>query len=87
MLLIGPAIFLVMKAQASHHLLLPASLLALFGGLFVEYRRITQRWTTVLWTALVALGLSYFAFLPGKHENGYNVDSHIQVWPYVFCSF
>jgi hypothetical protein len=86
-LLLVPAALLVMKAQASDRLLLPLTLLALFAGLFVEFRRITRRWTTVFWTALVALGLSYFAFLPGKHERIYHVDAHIQLWPYFFCGF
>lgn len=87
LLVLIPAALLVVKAQTSTKLLLPASLLALFGGLFAQYRRITQRWTTVFWTALVALGLSYLAFLPGKHERVYDMDVHIQIWPYVFCGF
>lgn len=87
LLLVVPAALLVMKAQSSSRLLLPASLLALFCGLFAQYRRITRRWTTVFWTALIALGLSYLAFLPGKRERFYDVDAHIQLWPYAFCGF
>ncbi len=87
LVLVLPAALVVMRAQASAHLLLPASILALVAGLFVEYRRITRRWTTVIWTALIALGCSYLVFLPGKHERVYNVEGHIQIWPYFFCFF
>ena len=85
--LLVPTFALVGRAYASHRLLVPASLFALVAGMLFEYRRIAQKWSAVLWTALGAYAISFLAFMPGKHEHNYDIESHIQAWPYFFCGF
>ncbi|MBL7947335.1 MAG: hypothetical protein JNN32_14835 [Flavobacteriales bacterium] len=91
-LIIGAIILIVLtaliinRAYGSHRVLLPISLIALIGGMLFEYRRIAENWSTVLLTALGAFVLSFLAFVPGKRESNYSIESHIQMWPYWFCA-
>jgi len=83
--LLVPGSALAWRAYASHRLLIPLSLFALLAGIMYEYRRIAEKWSTVLWAALGAFAASFLAFLPGKHERNYNLEDHIQMWPLAFC--
>lgn len=76
-----------MRASESHRVLLPVGLAAFVAGALIEHRRIAQRWSTVLWTALGAYIISFVVFLPGKHERAYDVEAHIALWPWAFCGF
>lgn len=58
--------------------------LPLLLGLTVEYWRISKSFSTVVFTAIGALVLSFFNFLPSKHEHGYNFDDHLAFWPFAF---
>ncbi len=87
LVLMVPTLAVVGRAYTSDRLLVPASLFALIAGMLLEYRRIAKKWTTVLWTALGAFAVSFVAFLPGKREHNYNIETHIQMWPYAFCAF
>jgi len=80
-------LFLVIIANkiiSSERSLIPISVIALISGVFYESIRITDNLKTVFYIALGALIFSFFAFMPGKHENVYNFESHIRMWPYVF---
>jgi hypothetical protein len=85
LVLLVPGSLLALRAYASHRLLVPLSLFALIAGIMYEYRRVAEKWSTVLWAALGAFAASFLAFLPGKHERNYILEDHIQMWPYAFC--
>lgn len=77
----------IIRANASHRILLPTSLVALVAGMLFEYRRISESWSIVLATAAGSFALSFLAFLPGKRESNYDIENHIQMWPFFFCGF
>lgn len=77
-------IFLVSKANSSDRKILQLNFIALLAGLVLEYRRISEKWSTVLWTALGAYVLSFFAFAKGKGQRVYIFEEHLEMWPYYF---
>jgi hypothetical protein len=64
--------------------LIPISVIALILGVIYESKRITEKWSTVLYSALGSFLFSFLAFLPGKRERIYNFENHIEMWPYTF---
>ncbi len=64
--------------------LIPISVLALIAGVIYENKRITEKWSTVLYSALGSFLFSFLAFLPGKRERIYDFENHIEMWPYSF---
>lgn len=63
------------------------SVVALIAGVVFENKKVMEKWSAVLWTALGSLIFSFFIFLPGKREQVYNFDSHLELWPYAFIFF
>ena len=84
LLLLALTIYVGFRMQSSGRRLIPISVLALIAGVIFEGRRISDKWLTVLLTALGSFVLSFIAFLPGKREHGYNFENHIEAWPYWF---
>ncbi len=84
LLLLALTIYVGFRMQSSGRRLIPISVLALIAGVIFEGRRISDKWLTVLLTALGSFVLSFLAFLPGKREHGYNFENHIEAWPYWF---
>lgn len=69
LLIIGIAIatvYLFQEANNSDRKILQLNFIALLLGLIFEYRRIAEKWSTVLWTAAGAYVLSFLAFTRGK---------------------
>lgn len=56
----------------------------MLAGLIFEYRRLCQKWSTVLGTAAAAYIVSFLAFAPGKREKVYIFEEHLEQWPYFF---
>jgi hypothetical protein len=77
-------IYLVQKANVSNKKILQLNFIALLLGLVFEYKRISEKWSTVLWTALGAYVLSFFAFAKGKGQSVYIFEDHLEMWPYFF---
>ncbi|CAN5670561.1 hypothetical protein BH11BAC3_BH11BAC3_03440 [soil metagenome] len=77
-------VYLVQRANSSDRKILHLSFLALLLGLVLEFRRISEKWTTVLWTAFGAFVLSFLSFMKGKSEKVYNFEEHLESWPYFF---
>ncbi len=77
-------VYLVQKANVSDRKILQLNFIALLLGLVFEYRRISEKWATVLWTALGAYVLSFFAFAKGKGQRAYIFEDHLEMWPYYF---
>ena len=63
---------------------IPLGVLALIAGVFFESKRLTEKWLTVLLTALGSFTFSFVAFLASKREQIYNFENHIEMWPYTF---
>ena len=76
--------FLVQKANESDRKILQLNFIALILGLIFEYRRISKKWSTVLWTAFGAYVWSFLSFTKGKGERVYNFEDHLEQWPYYF---
>jgi hypothetical protein len=64
--------------------LIPISVITIIAGVIFEGKRLSDKWSTVLLTALAAFIFSFFAFLPGKRERVYDFENHIEMWPYWF---
>lgn len=75
------------RMKTSDRQLISISVIALIAGAIFESKRITEKWSTVLLMALGSFILSFFGFLPGKHERVYNFETHIELWPYWFLFF
>jgi hypothetical protein len=73
------------KIYKSEKTLIPLSIIPLICGLIYEYKRISGSWGNVKSTFAISYLLSFFIFLPGKHEYNYNIDLNISLWPYAFC--
>lgn len=67
--------------------LIPISIFALIAGAVFETKRLTEKWESVISTALFSFGCSFLAFFPGKREYVYNFENHIEIWPYCFLIF
>jgi hypothetical protein len=63
---------------------IPLGVLALIAGVFFESKRLTEKWLTVLLTALGSFTFSFVAFLASKREQIYNFENHIEMLPYTF---
>lgn len=62
------------------------SLIALFAGLLFESTRVSGSWKTVAGIFAGTYLFSLISFLPGKREQVYNFENHIEMWPYFFIS-
>jgi hypothetical protein len=80
-------IYIGYKASISSRKLFSISLLALFGGLLFESFRISDNWKNVIYIFIGTYCFSLISFLPGKREYNYNLENHIEMWPYVFIFF
>jgi len=82
-------IYIGYRASISDRKLFSVSLIAIFAGLLFESFRISGNWKIVVFTFIGAYFFSLLVFLPIEEEHGYGYDfeSHIQSWPYVFIFF
>jgi hypothetical protein len=80
-------IYIGYRASLSDRKLFSISLLALFGGLLFESFRVSDSWKTVITIFIGSYFFSLLSFLPGKREQHYNFENHIQNWPYVLLFF
>lgn len=78
-------VYFIKKIYLSEKHLVPFGILALLFGLIYEYKKICEKWKTVLITSLVAYGLSFCTFVDHVGRKGYNLEQRIEAWPYVFC--
>ena len=76
--------FLFYRVYITDHHILHLYFLPILLGLTIEYWRISKNFHTVLLTALAAFVLSFFNFLPSKHEHGYHFKNHLEFWPFAF---
>lgn len=76
--------YLFYRIFKADHQILHLYFLPILLGLIVEYWRISKNFLKVLWTALGAFVLSFFNFLPSKHEHGYHFKNHLEFWPFAF---
>lgn len=79
--------FFIKKIILSDKHLVPIGILTLIIGLIYEYKRICQKWTTVILTTVISYGASFWVFIDKQGRTGYDLDSRIEAWPYVFCFF
>lgn len=83
-MLIPLIIFIFYRISTSTNRLIPISAIALIAGAIIESKILSQKWSTVLYSALFSFVLSFLWFLPGKHETIYIFENHIVGWPYGF---
>lgn len=72
------------RASVSDRNLFSINLLALLAGLLFESFRISDNWKTVAGIFILTYLFSLLTFMPGKNEDIYNFDDHIEFWPYAF---
>jgi hypothetical protein len=87
--LIGVALttYIAYRSSLSDRTLFSISLLALFAGLLFESFRVSNNWKTVVAIFVGSYFFSLLSFLPGKREQHYNFENHIQIWPYFLLFF
>lgn len=83
-LFIPMLIYVVYRIYTSERHLIPVGVLAIIAGVFFEGKRLSEKWSPVIYTALGAFVFSFLAFLPGKREHNYDFEDHIALWPYWF---
>lgn len=87
LVVIGFTLYIAYRIQTAGARLIPLSVVALIAGVVFENKKVMEKWSAVLWTALGSLIFSFFIFLPGKREQVYNFENHIEMWPYAFIFF
>ncbi len=75
---------IVLKGLEYNKQLFTWSSIALFLGLLLESYLIVNKLSSILNCFTVSFFVSLFTFLPGKRERVYNLQNHIQIWPYFF---
>jgi hypothetical protein len=75
---------IVLKGLEYNKRLFTWSFIALFLGLLLESYFIFKKLNSILNCFTVSFFVSLFAFLPGKREKIYNLQNHIELWPYFF---
>lgn len=76
--------YVAYRIGISDRRLILISVIALLAGVLLEGRRLCGKWSKVLWTALGSLLLTLPVLLPGRRERHYDIEDHIQAFPYVF---
>jgi hypothetical protein len=80
-------IYIGYRAYISDRNLFSLSLVAVFAGLFYESFRISENWKHVIYKFIGTYIFSLLSFLPGRKEQVYDFEIHIEIWPYyfIFC--
>jgi len=84
LLVLALTVYVAYRLNISHRRLIPISVIAIIAGVIFEGKRLSDKWSTVLFTALGAFIFSFLAFLPGKREHNYRFENHIEMFPYWF---
>ena len=79
--------YVIYRTSHSNNIHLSVMTIPLLLGIIFENRRLSTDWKIILTVLTFSLVLSIFAFLPGKKEQYYNFDNHIEIWPYYFIIF
>ncbi len=77
-------IHIVFRIAASERKLLSISLVALYLGVIVESLRIYTDRKQLFYHFVSAYAFSLLFFLPGKNEENYSFETHVEIWPYGF---
>jgi hypothetical protein len=83
-LMLALIIYVGFRISISDRRLIPISVIAMIAGVIFEGKRLSDKWSTVLYTALGCFIFSFFVFIPGKREHHYNFENHIEIFPYWF---
>lgn len=81
------AVYVALKLNSFNKAYIPLSIFAIIMGLLFEYRRISQKWSNVLYITLGSFVLGFFAMLMGKQEGANLFDKDIIVLPLAFIFF
>lgn len=83
-LVLAFTIYIAYRLNLSHRRLIPISVIAIVAGVIFESKRLSDKWSTVFFTALGSFILSFLVFLPDNSEHDYNFENHIEMFPYWF---
>jgi hypothetical protein len=84
LLVLGLTIFVQYRISTSGRILIPISVIAIIAGVIFEGKRISDKWSTVLYTALGSFICCYILFLIGKSEGNNDFEGQIEILPYLF---
>lgn len=85
LIIIGISAYAFFRIYSSERKLIPISVVAIIAGVMFEGRRLSEKWSTFLWTTLGAFVFSFLCFLPDKRETNYNLENHLEIWPYWYA--
>ncbi len=80
-------LYLFYRISVSERQLFSITYLALIAGVLFESFRISEKWNYVIYTAIGAFIFSLICLFPNKHEFPYNLENHLETWPYFFLGF
>jgi hypothetical protein len=91
LILVPLTIFIIYRISISDKRIVPISILAIIIGVIAENKRLTPKWSTVLYLVVFSFVLSFFCFIPGiipgKRDANYVFENQIEFWPYSFLFF
>jgi hypothetical protein len=67
------------RIPTSGRQLISLNIIALVAGIIFESVRLTQRWSTIIYSVWGSLMVSFIIIV-----HGYNFEEHVQMWPYSF---
>ncbi len=76
--------FYVLYRYSAESSFFSISILTLFAGVLAESFRVGRNWLNVVGYFFLSYFASFLSFIPGKRERDYNLQSHIELWPYYF---
>lgn len=80
-------IYIAYRSSISPRKFFSVSMLALLAGVLFESFRISDNWRDMTYIFIGSYLLSFSCFLPGKGEEYYTFENHMELWPYFFiCS-
>jgi hypothetical protein len=78
--------FIARESEALGANILPISTVFISLGIAFQNWRLTRTWKTNFYIIFASYIFSFFAFMPGKHEKGYDLVHHIESWNYTFLA-
>ena len=75
------------RTYQSKNTLISLTIIPVVLGIIFENKRLSSDWKSISLKIFGALLFSVLAFFPGKREQNYSFENHIELWPFYFIFF
>ncbi len=76
--------FISFKSSALTTPIISLNVVALIAGIIFQARQLSKNWTALLLTVFFTLLVSFITMMPSKNEVVYNLEKHLNHFPYWF---